>query len=224
MTTYYVYCHTNLCNGKKYFGITSQLPKNRWKEGKGYINNQYFFRAIEKNGWDCFSHDILKSGLTKEQAEKLEIALIAQNKSNDPKYGYNIENGGNSTEKFTPEIRKKISDALKGHKCSKETRERISRSKFGIPSKAKGRKATEEQIEKNRKSHIGQKPWNLGREWTEEEKAMCGGKAVLCVETNRVYRSAHEASRELSIDFSSICKCRSGKSKTAGGFHWKEVQ
>ena len=45
---------------------------------------------------------------------------------------------------------------------------------------------------------------------------------VKCVELNRIYRTAHEASKELGIDFSSICKCRRGEAKTAGGYHWEE--
>lgn len=64
--------------------------------------------------------------------------------------------------------------------------------------------------------------WNKGRSWSAEERAKCGGKMVKCVELNRIYRTAHEASKELGIDFSSICKCRRGEAKTAGGYHWEE--
>lgn len=223
MNKYTVYCHTNLSNGKKYFGITFRDPEKRWINGKGYKNNAYFSRAIEKYGWNGFSHEIIYSGLTKEQAETTEINLISKYKSNDHRYGYNIENGGNSADKFTPEIREKISQALVGHICSEKTKKKISISNSGRRSSRKGIKATSDQIEKNRQSHLGQTPWNLGREWTKEEKAKCGGKAVKCVETGQVYLSAHEASYVLGIDFSSICKCRRGKVKTAGGYHWIEV-
>lgn len=84
-------------------------------------------------------------------------------------------------------------------------------------------KASLEAIEKNRLGHLGQVAWNKGRPWSPEEKAKCGGKAVLCIELNTIYRTAHEAGADLGIDFSSICKCRRGKVKTAGGYHWMPI-
>lgn len=66
MKKYCVYCHTNKINGKKYIGITSQKPQHRWKNGQGYRNNEYFFRAIEKYGWHNFTHEILYTDLSKE--------------------------------------------------------------------------------------------------------------------------------------------------------------
>lgn len=221
---YCVYCHTNKINGKKYVGITSQIPTRRWNNGNGYINNKYFYRAIKKYGWHNFSHEILYTDLEKEQAENLEIRLIKEYKSTNPQNGYNIENGGNSADKFTDEIKSKISKALKGHKCSNETRDKISQANKGRPSPNKGRKMSEELVLKNSISHKGQNAWNKGRPWNADEKAKCGGKPVLCVELNKIYRTAHEASAELGIDFSSICKCRKGKVKTAGGFHWKPAE
>lgn len=52
-----VYMHTNNINGKRYIGI-SQNPKRRWKNGNGY-KTQLFGKAINKYGWDNFTHEIL---------------------------------------------------------------------------------------------------------------------------------------------------------------------
>lgn len=90
-----VYCHINKINGKKYVGITKQNPETRWHSGNGYNNNEYFWRAIKKYGWENFDHKILYENLTKEEAEKIEIQLIAEWKTTDRAYGYNIANGGN---------------------------------------------------------------------------------------------------------------------------------
>lgn len=223
MNTYSVYCHTNLENGKKYFGITFREPEKRWLDGKGYKNNEYFSRAIQKYGWNGFSHEVIYTGLSKSEAEKIEIELISKYNSTDNRYGYNIEAGGNSTEKFTPEIKRKISEALKGHKCSEETKKKISIANTGKISPNKGKKASAEQIEKNRQSHLGKPAWNKGRPWTAEERAKCNGIPVRCVETGIVYRTAHEACEATGIAFGLICKCRKGKAKTAGGYHWEEV-
>jgi predicted GIY-YIG superfamily endonuclease len=75
--TYCVYKHTNKFNGKVYIGITSQQPEKRWKNGYGYEGNEYFYRAIQKYGWnDGFDHEIIVSGITKEAACAIEIELI----------------------------------------------------------------------------------------------------------------------------------------------------
>ena len=220
---YCVYCHTNKINQKKYIGITRNVPERRWNNGRGYTNNRYFSRAIEKYGWHNFLHEILYTDLSKEQAEEIEIQLIKEYDSANPDHGYNIELGGNGTGRFTDETRRRISEALKGHGCSEETKRKISEAKAG-KSQGKGRKMSAESIEKNRLAHIGQTPWNKGRRWTDEEKAKCGGKAVLCVELNKRFRTAHEAAKELNLDFSAICKCARGKKKTTGGYHWQYIK
>ena len=78
---YCVYVHTSP-NNKKYIGITSMNPpERRWKNGAGYSHNLYFSNAIKKYGWDGFSHDIIASNLTKDEAENFEKILILKLKS-----------------------------------------------------------------------------------------------------------------------------------------------
>lgn len=90
-----VYMHTSP-NGKKYIGITRQeKPERRWgSNGCGYIDNQHFWRAIQKYGWDNFQHEILFEDLTEEEAQQKEIELIAYYDSTDQTKGYNITAGG----------------------------------------------------------------------------------------------------------------------------------
>jgi hypothetical protein len=71
-----VYCHTNKKNGKKYVGITSQKPEQRWNNGKGYIANKGFYKDIQKYGWDGFDHEILADGLSQDAAVVAEAELI----------------------------------------------------------------------------------------------------------------------------------------------------
>ena len=90
--SYCVYKHT--CpNGKVYIGITSGNPLKRWANGKGY-ENQYFYRAILKYGWDNIKHEILYTDFSKEEACEKEIELIALYKSNQRECGYNVNDGG----------------------------------------------------------------------------------------------------------------------------------
>lgn len=118
---YSVYKHTNLINGKVYIGLTSQSPQQRWKHGNGYIHNSHFWAAIQKYGWDeGFKHEVLFSGLTKEEAEQKEIELIAEYDSTNRDKGYNILAGGGASN-ATPEEKKRmaasIAEKKKGNQC-----------------------------------------------------------------------------------------------------------
>lgn len=66
---YSVYVHTNKINGKKYVGQSSNIIE-RWKNGgKNYFSSTKFHRAIQKYGWENFTHEIL-SQLNPEIVEK----------------------------------------------------------------------------------------------------------------------------------------------------------
>ena len=91
---YCVYIHTNKLNNKKYVGITCRHPEVRWNNGRGYLTNSHFWRAIEKDGWNNFSHEIIAEGLTKQEAHRLETELIQLHKTTDSAYGYNHSCGG----------------------------------------------------------------------------------------------------------------------------------
>lgn len=105
---YKVYIHRNKINNKVYIGITSIRPKRRWCNGYGYISQILFYNAIKKYGWDNFEHEILFDNLTKDEAEQKEIELIAKYNSNSRDFGYNIENGGNTSGKYSKERKRQI--------------------------------------------------------------------------------------------------------------------
>lgn len=134
MKSYTIYKHISP-SGKIYIGQTCQSPKQRWRSGKGYKNNQYLCKAIDKYGWDNFKHEVITIDLTKKEADWLEKYLIAYYHSNKEDFGYNLTKGG---------------EGCIGFKQTNEVKERISKAN-------KGRKRTEEQKEKYRKSHIGLK-------------------------------------------------------------------
>ena len=110
MNNYTVYKHTSP-NGKIYIGITGKNPKHRWSNGNAYSNNKYFTNAINKYGWDNFTHEILFENLTKEAACQKEIELIKEYKSNNSEFGYNQSSGGEHSYfgcKHTQEQKQKI--------------------------------------------------------------------------------------------------------------------
>ena len=179
MRDYTVYMH--VCpNGKRYIGVTCRKPDKRWNNGKGYIDQQLFYRAIKKYGWENIEHIILYESLTQEEAFSKEVELIAKYKSNNTRYGYNVDNGGNSAgklsektkekirqahlgKKLSEEHRQKISNSNKGKRLSKEVKEKIRLANLGNPSPMKGKRHTEET---KRKMSLSQ----IGKHLTEETK------------------------------------------------------
>ena len=97
--TYYVYKHTNKCNQKSYIGMTKLSPSTRWKkDGKGYQEQKKFYSDILAFGWDNFTHEIIATELTENEARALEKEMIK--KYNSIQEGYNsINKLINGTEK-----------------------------------------------------------------------------------------------------------------------------
>ena len=77
----------------------------------------------KKYGWDNFEHTIVAKDLTAEEAAKLERELIAKYQSNNPLFGYNICNGG-ETNILPQSSIDKISMANKGRVMSDEVKRR----------------------------------------------------------------------------------------------------
>lgn len=128
MSDYCVYMHTNKINEKRYVGITCQSASRRWRNGDGYIQNEHFYRAIRKYGWNNFEHEVIKTGLSKKEAAELEIALIEKYKCTDDRYGYNRSTGGESPASgvlISDETRKKMSDAHKGFTMKDSTKQKL---------------------------------------------------------------------------------------------------
>lgn len=129
---YYLYCHTNLINDKKYFGVTCRIPYKRWgNNGCNYKTSPHFYSAIQKYGWDNFNHEILKTTDNKSEVEELERYYILEYKTFDNKYGYNVELGGSYKGKHSEETKRKISESKIGKHRSEETKEKISNGLIG---------------------------------------------------------------------------------------------
>lgn len=207
-------------NNKRYIGITSQSVDRRWrKNGSGYKDHSHFWNAIQKYGWDNFKHEILFSRLTKEEAEKKEIELIAYYNSNNGSFGYNLSIGGES--------------GSKGYKYTDEQKRHMSEVHKGERNGMYGKRHTNETKQKDRTAHLRE---NLSEDTIYKMSVAKRGKKrsvesikkqvetisnkVICVETSVIYNSIKEAGILNNLDPSSISKVCLGKRKTCGGFHW----
>ena len=131
-----VYIHISPSN-KKYVGITSRSPNQRWNNGKGYKNNEHFYNSIQKYGWNNFKHIIVAENLSKEEACELEIKLIKKFNTQDYHFGYNNTSGGEHTT-FSNESKKKMSESKKGYIPSQATIEKLCRTHGEILKLKKG--------------------------------------------------------------------------------------
>lgn len=128
---YEVYLVTNLINGKRYVGITSQGVEERfkqhmWDAHKG--SKTLFHNAIRKYGVENFKLETLESNIPDDLAGEREQHYIKAYDSYYPsRKGYNMTEGGNGTVGyiFTEADRAKLSEANKGRKFSEERNQRI---------------------------------------------------------------------------------------------------
>lgn len=168
-----VYVHI-FPNGRRYVGMTVQIPAKRWGiDGYGYKGQPYVFNAIKKYGWENIEHIIVQTGLTCSEAEDLERKLIKEYRSAEKGYGYNIDLGGNHQGKYSDERRRQISMQQKGRKLSPEACKRLSEARKGHPvsqetreklrQKNLGRKQSEETRRK-----ISEANKRRGKEWREK--------------------------------------------------------
>lgn len=249
-TGYMVYKHT-APNGKVYIGITKQKPEKRWDNGNGYKNNKHFYRAIRMYDWKNIKHDILETGLTKEQACDKEIELIAKYDSANPDKGYNNSTGGECSAlgvHKSAETRQKISESLKCIYLNPELRRKMSEINKGANNPNYGKHFSAERRQKisesNKRAYLnpelrrkvgeankGANSHNYGKHLSAETRRKIGEankgkntKAVICVEMGTLYSSVTEAAKSIGVTHGAISMAVRGIRKTAGGYHWKYVE
>lgn len=213
---YCVYCHTNKINGKRYVGVTKNIPEKRWQNGRGYINNEYFYNAITKYGWHNFSHEILYFNLCKEDAETLEISIISEWGLTDRKNGYNIQSGGNLGKKLAKDTKEKLSRAHKGKTMSVETKKKMSdaQKKRITPDERKRRSDVAKRLHSNKEytakiKNANKSKYSVGQ-YTKD------GELV------KIYHTLYDAVVETGYDKSNILACLSGRQLSCKGFVWKK--
>lgn len=220
---YCVYVHTNKINGKKYVGVTSLKPEDRWRNGNGYVRNKHFYRAIKKYGWnEGFIHEIIAENLSEENAYQMEIELIAQYNCMNPN-GYNATSGGEIGKEYSEEARKKMSNKTKQRMSDLSRRDHLRQ-------KAKEQMANPEMIELLSKLkqgvYDGNKNPMYGKKHTDEskEKISKGRKDKYAGENNpkarkvirlsdlKIYGYIAEASQDNNINRNTMRKrCKQHK-------------
>jgi hypothetical protein len=136
MNEYYVYTHLNP-NTKEIFYVGIGKGNRAWNQWAG--RNKFWENYVNKHGFEV---ELISENLTRKQAEKIEINLIAELGRRQIDNGGTLVNrssGGEGSIGYThtAEFKQKLSEDRKG-KCtrkerqlSKETKEKISKSLVG---------------------------------------------------------------------------------------------
>lgn len=205
--TYVVYRHI-FPNGKSYIGITCAKPyTRRWTGGGMYRQQPKMSNAIKKYGWANVKHIVLLSGLSLNEANKLEREMIT--KYNTIENGYNVSPGGGSNKGLphSAEARYKISIAGKGKK----------RPWAGANLRA--------FMENNG-------AWNKGRPLSPSHyqnlmphwKRFC--KPITAFDRHTMkpvlhFDSCEEASKFVGVSAENISRCARGRRPTSAGYIWR---
>jgi hypothetical protein len=216
-----IYKHTNKINGKVYIGqtINAEDPNIRWQNGDGYSPMYPFGKAIDKYGWNNFTHEIIETNIESlEQANAREIYWIEFYHSyiKDPQCkGYNATKGGDNRDHLGKEIYQ------------------LDKSNYSIIKKwntimdaARALRADHRSIQRaciGEYRIVSNYCWCFVEDYTEDWQVRIDNDriAVICEDTGIEYISINEAARQTGVCYSSIAKCCKKIQKTAGGFKWR---
>lgn len=175
-----IYKTTCLVNGKIYIGQTVRLNNKNYL-GSGTLIST----AIKKYGRENFKRETLKECFSQIELDEWEDLLIWEYKSRDKSIGYNIAKGsvlgaiGGMNPTKLPEVRAKMSEALKGRTFSEETKAKLIEAKKNISEETrarmseanKGRIHSEKTREKISVAIKGENHPYYGKKHSEESKA-----------------------------------------------------
>jgi len=137
---YYVYIHSNP-ETKEVFYVGIGKDNRAWNKWAG--RNKFWDNYVNKYGFEV---EIIAENLTREQAEDIEIKLIAHLGRRQIDEGGTLVNrstGGDGSKGYThtEEYKQKMSQDRKG-KCTRKIRKLSKESKEKISKKLKGRDIT----------------------------------------------------------------------------------
>lgn len=143
-------------------------------------------------------------------AKRIEIELIAELRTRDQAYGYNMTQGG---------------EGVCGYHHTEETRRKLSEFRRGEKHPNYGKHLPQETRDKIGLAHRGNK-YCLGLVRSEETRGKMSSskcKPVCMFSENilvKIFSSAKQAQEETGINRKNISLCCLGKRKHAGGYAW----
>lgn len=210
MATNSVYLLTNRSNGAQYVGVTCRPVAHRWAEHKSAAKrgSKYaLYNAIRKHGVEKFSVETIATFNSYAEAlveEVRQISLIRPR--------YNLTAGGEGVRRVWTEAEKEHQSRIKrenpvkywmGKQRSDETKEKISRTKTGVPRKPPPEHAMEIFAGNMRRAALARR------------------KSVYCVNTGWKFDSVTDAAIAFGLGKATIAHVCAGSRNSVYGFVFK---
>lgn len=221
-----IYCIENKINNKKYIGQSISIHE-RWKKHISELNNNkhhndYLQKAWNKYGENQFGFYVLEY-CDESILDEKEIYYINLYQTLNRSYGYNLKSGGQDGGSiYSDDTRKKMSDSVKKAYSNEQLREmrRIAALKQWADPEMKNKISGKNNCMYG-KTHTDEARKKISEAKIGKPSHRRNTTPILCIELDKQFKDATEASKELHIDSSAILKVCRGERKTCGGYHWE---
>lgn len=210
-----IYKVTNNINNRVYVGQTTKTIEERWS---GHLraarnNSQLLLhKAIRKYGESAFTIELLEICNNIERLNELEVYYIGA--FNALSKGYNLTSGGCGIRGYshTESTKKKIGDALRDTRLSKEAIDKMKKAKLI---------QWQDQSYRNKQVTAAVNRWAELDERKQQSKKR-GGRRIRIL--NLLGEACWEgigirlAAQQMNLDHTSIWRCLHGKQETTKGY------
>jgi group I intron endonuclease len=213
--------------GQTVQGLATRKGEHIFRSKKGDRRSP-FQTALLDEGAENFTWEQIDTAESREDLDEKEKQWIAHFNSINPVKGYNGTDGGSKTV-YSPETRKKISEALKGKKKSLEHCRKVGEGN-------KGKIISPEHRSKISEANKGENHPMYGRHHTEEakQKMSKAKKALQVGERNPAAKLTETIVRQIKFELAVGKKCAplgrkynvsaAAISKIKSGINWAWIQ